>query len=1362
MRTLGIKFDANTINAALTERDDETGRISIIDACTRKVPLTPNERQSIMLAKENTEVTARHAMRSARKNRRRYMLRRGMLLQTLKNNGLITDQTPMNDTALKDQWHTWRMRAAAPNEMIPLEDLARVIMMMNKHRGYKETKGRKDAKEGSIIDGAETLKEMTRLGMTPGQYVMHLRAQGDESTPKFYPSDLKRELLLIIKEQMKHHPEELGEDMAALLLAASTRQAREALTHYAGDEKKKKKELAAELEKARAEAVSGPVAMETLSELVPALIRKIEEGSALLGQMSDRSKSLIEEEMTPGQWYWKKMQEEGYSFSTRSLPFFRCDYKDEFDVIWETQSRFHPQLTDELREEIRDKLMYYQRDLKSKKGGYCPFESFKLAVNDPNTGETRLRTVGCRTAPKSSPLFQEYRMLCDVNNVTYRRNDDEKTVIAPTQQMKEKLASALREVKTMSDSSVLRAMGLDPKKHSLNFKEMNGNGTLAEIRGTLQKVAKTKGYKDFRKMLRETGACEGLADYDWNLSKEEYEAQPLVRLWILVDSYRYDDSKTGMDTLKRQIGERFGTDKETSEALAQMSFATGHGSLSHKAMKKLLPHLQEGTGYHDACVAEGYTVSEARSRNRLLDALPTVGKGQLMNPGAEKIINQLIHVINGMLEYHGNPDRVVIELPRELNTCAKVKKARAEVMAKRTRENVRYAEEVKKITGRPKATAMQILKYRLYEELKENGYRTLYSDRPIDLKTLLDSEVIHREHIIPQSVIFDDNFVNYTLEYADVDEDKKDMPARDYVLSRYGQEGLERYQARVENLYRKKAISKAKYNYLLMTRGDVPNNILDRQTPTRQYAMKELAKMLALITPHVLYTVPDVTRKLTDDWGLRDVINEVNAEEYARAGRVTRETTSDGKQYDAITVREYVGEKWTEKPWNPSMDPRGRLVDAMVISMTTPSHIMYLNNLAGAKENDSKMWNLRKKITTFVNGKRVFRTPVDPSELRNMVSETVRTTLVSVKPESRVTNRKRNVTKAGNGESNIQLTMVPRGALHKDTVLSQVQVPEDYTIKINPRSKIEDIRNVKDAGYRKALLERLKEHGDEPATAFGGKNNISKNPVWIDEKKTNAVPAEVTCSRTVTRYTVRTEINDKINVKKIVSEPIRKELERRIEERGSLKKAVEDLKSNPITVNGQVARRVKIISTENKVFPLRYKRNADGQTILDSDGRPIPCDFVRPGDNHHFEIFRDKKGQVQINVISFFESVRRKTEGQPVYDSGFKKDEGWQYRFHLSKGEAVLFPDIEEGFVPEMLSVEELNASPEVSRNLYYVQKFTEGEYVFRHHSDNNVADDPELYDVKLKKIRGSKGLSGVVKVRINHLGKIVEKLGTV
>jgi CRISPR-associated endonuclease Csn1 len=59
---------------------------------------------------------------------------------------------------------------------------------------------------------------------------------------------------------------------------------------------------------------------------------------------------------------------------------------------------------------------------------------------------------------------------------------------------------------------------------------------------------------------------------------------------------------------------------------------------------------------------------DSKSYKDLLEAIP---KNSLRNPVVEKILNQMVNVINEIIITYGKPDEIRIEMARELKKSAK-------------------------------------------------------------------------------------------------------------------------------------------------------------------------------------------------------------------------------------------------------------------------------------------------------------------------------------------------------------------------------------------------------------------------------------------------------------------------------------------------------------------------------------------------------------------------------------------------------------------------------------------------------------------------------------------------------------------
>jgi len=301
--------------------------------------------------------------------------------------------------------------------------------------------------------------------------------------------------------------------------------------------------------------------------------------------------------------------------------------------------------------------------------------------------------------------------------------------------------------------------------------------------------------------------------------------------------------------------------------------------------------------------------------------------------------------------------------------------------------------------------------------------------------------------------------------------------------------------------------------------------------------------------------------------------------------------------------------------------------------------------------------------------------------------------------------------------------------------------------------------------YQEALLKRLQENGNDPKKAFGGKNAPAKNPIFIDDTKTEKIPEKVKTVIFETVYTIRKEISPDLKLEKVVDVGVRTILENRLKEFGNdPKKAFSNLNENPIlNKNGKSIKRVTISGISN-AQSLHDKRDKDGKLILDKNGNTQPVDFVNTGNNHHVAVYRDADGNLQENVVSFFDAVTRRNLGMPIVDKEHKASEGWQFLFSMKQNEYFVFPNEKTGFNPnetDLLNPENYGL---ISPNLFRVQKFSKviygnsavRDYVFRHHLETTVKDTKELKDIAYKSIKSLTVFNNIVKVRVNHIGQII------
>ena len=710
-KILGLDLGTNSIGWAVVNEAEKAGEQSfIVKLGVRVNPLTVDELTDFEKGKSITTNADRTLKRSMRRNLQRYKLRREHLIEILKANGFISDDTILSETGNRTTFETYRLRAKAATEEITLAEFARVLLMINKKRGYKSSRKAKNTEEGQLIDGMEIAKRLYNENLTPGQFSLELLKNGKKYLPDFYRSDLQTEFDKVWDVQKRFYPEILTDDLKENLQGKNKTQSWAICQKPFGIEGVKRRtkgnEQKVENYSWRVKALSEQMDLEELAIVLQEINGQINNASGYLGDISDRSKELYFNHQTVGQYQMAQL-DKNPNYSLKNQVFYRQDYLNEFEAIWETQARFHKELTSELKKEIRDVVIFYQRPLKSQKGltSFCEFESRQIEVEIE--GKKKIKTVGNRVCPKSSPLFQEFKIWQRLNDV------EVSGMIVPIQQhdlfgfakdytygkrrlqheAKERLFAELNYKEKLSKAEVLKMLFPKQKEVDMNFKELDGNRTQADLFKAYQTISEMSGHDvgDLSKksatdmfgcisdIFGTIGINTEILSFNSDLEGKEFEQQPLFRLWHLLYSFEGDNSAIGNEKLIEKLHDAFGFEKEYAAVLANVIFkdAGDYSSLSTKAIRKILPHLKDGNDYSVACEYAGYrhskhSLTKEEIQNKVLkDRLELLPRNSLRNSVVEKILNQMINVVNGIVSEYGKPDEIRIELARELKKSAK-------------------------------------------------------------------------------------------------------------------------------------------------------------------------------------------------------------------------------------------------------------------------------------------------------------------------------------------------------------------------------------------------------------------------------------------------------------------------------------------------------------------------------------------------------------------------------------------------------------------------------------------------------------------------------------------------------------------
>lgn len=1432
-KILGLDLGTNSIGwAVVNEAENETEQSSIIKIGVRVNPLTTDELGNFEKGKSITTNSDRTLKRSARRNLQRYKLRKEALIKILKNNNFITDDTILSEQGNKTTFETYSLRAKAVEQEITLTEFARVLLMLNKKRGYKSSRKAKSTDEGQLIDGMSVARELYDRDLTPGQFLLEQIYKGVKTEPDFYRSDLQSEFDKIWEFQKQYYSELFTDELKEQLKGKNKGQTwticQKAFNIEGESRTTKGFEQKIENYQWRADSLKKQMTLEQLTIVFQEIINQLNKSSNYLGNISDRSKELYFNHQTVGQYLYEKLLQDSH-YSTKNKVFYRQDYLDEFESLWESQKKYHKELTDELKKEIRDVIIFYQRPLKSQKGllSICELEGREIEIE--KNGKKITKIIGPRVAPKSSPIFQESKIWQILNNVQIEGNvipnvqqdlfgeaTEFKYGKRPlTQEEKQTLFTELNIKEKLTESQALQILEMKGS-YKLNYKEIEGNKTRASFFKAFQEIIELSGHEieftkkkahkieeELKEIFVALGFSTEILGFKTDLTKEEIkdqqiEKQAYYKLWHLLYSFEGDSSKLGNEKLIQKVMELCKMPKEYATIVSNITFPLDYSSLSTRATLKILPFLKQGLMYSDACEKAGYkhskkSLTKEEIENKILkDSLSQLPKNSLRNPVVEKILNQMVNVVNSIIKEYGKPDEIRIELARELKKSAQERDELTKAVNSSKKDHEKIVSILQSSFNIQNPSRNDIIRYKLYEELKPNGYHTLYTNTYIPQEKLFSKE-FDIEHIIPQALLFDDSFSNKTLEKRDANIEKGRMTAYDYVLEKRGEQGIEEYKSKIDNLN----ISSSKRKKLLMRENEIPDGFIDRDLRNSQYIAKKSREILEQIVKVVNTTIGSVTDRLREDWQLVDVMKELNWNKYDKCGQTESYTNRDGNVIRKI------------KDWTKRNDHRHHAMDALTIAFTKPSYIQYLNNLNARVEKSveehldldnveirlldkdkrsSAVYGIEtKELYRDKNGKLRFNPPMALDELRKEAKKHLEDTLVSIKAKNKVVTRNTNTTKTRNGEKQI-IQQTPRGQLHLETIYGRIKQYETKVETVNASFDIEKIQTVANKEYRDALLKRLQEFNNDPKKAFTGKNTLEKNPIWLNKLHTDQVPTKVKIVSFVDVYTIRKPIDKDLKIDKVVDVKIRKILEARLEEYGGkANDAFSNLDENPIWLNkekGIAIKRVTITGISNATA-LRSKRDKEGNFILNEDGTKQAVDFVNTGNNHHVAIYRkpvlDKKtGQQQLDekgnakfeleekVVSFFEATIRANNGEPIIDKEFNKDKGWQFLFTMKQNEYFVFPRYEttkdvngnevtiKTFDPKDIDLLNPNNYSIISPNLFRVQKLTTRDYFFRHHLETKVEDNNKLKTITWIRC-GLSGLNGIIKVRVNHIGQIVE-----
>lgn len=781
--------------------------------------------------------------------------------------------------------------------------------------------------------------------------------------------------------------------------------------------------------------------------------KKKDSNSAYLAGIRANDEKLQAEHKTVGQYFAEQLRRSqsesptgGISYRIKDQIFSRQRYIDEYDQIIAAQRVHYPDiLTDEFIRMLRDEVIFMQRPLKSCKHlvSLCEFEKqervMRIQQDDGKGGrqlvERRVK-FGPKVAPKSSPLFQLCRIYEAVNNIRLTRPDGSPRDITPEERAK--IVAHLQSSASLSFAALKKLL----KEKALIADQLTtksglkGNSTRVALASALQPYPQYHHLLDMELETRmvtvqltdeETGE---VTEREVAVVTDSYVRQPLYRLWHIL--YSIEERDAMRRALIKQLGmKEEDLDGGLLDQLYRLDFVKpGYGNKSAKFICKLLPQLQQGLGYSEACAAVGYRhssspTSEEITERTLLEKIPLLQRNELRQPLVEKILNQMINLVNALKAEYG-VDEVRVELARELKMSREERERMAEGNRRREKENKAIAEKIRECGLFP--TKSRIRKYMLWEEA---GEKCLYCGQILTLSQCLNGDDMEVEHIIPKSVLYDDSYGNKTCACRRCNKEKGNRTALEYIRAK-GWEA--EYMERINGLLDKKAISYSKHQRLRWLKEDIPSDFLERQLRLTQYISRQAMAILQQGIRRVSASEGGVTARLRSLWGYDDILHTLNLDRYDSMGETER-VSREGETTEKLRI----------KDWSKRKDHRHHAIDALVVASTRQGYIQRLNRVSSESEREAMSEEIElQKVTKTDKLSLLERWLTQRPHLSvRAVSDKVAEILISYRPGKRVVTRGRNIyrkkTADGREVSCVQRgVLVPRGELMEASLYGKI------------------------------------------------------------------------------------------------------------------------------------------------------------------------------------------------------------------------------------------------------------------------------------------------------------------------------------
>ena len=420
-------------------------------------------------------------------------------------------------------------------------------------------------------------------------------------------------------------------------------------------------------------------------------------------------------------------------------------------------------------------ILTRQRSFAEGPGGDSPYRGMQ------KVGPCALEGKSERRAPKATFAFEYFTLLQKINHIRIAENGVNRILTAEERQ---ELLSACYRTDKLDFARIRKLLAL-PGEARFNMVRYRENQTAEECEKK-EKITVLPCYHKMRKVLNTLRK-----DHIRSISREQLDSAATA----LTNPEKEEKLRAALEEAQCEPLE--------VDALMALPSFSGFGHISVKACRKLIPYLEQGLNYNDACKEAGYDF-QGNYRGEKSQFLPasTEEMEDITSPVVRRAVAQTIKVVNAIIREQGeSPVNIHLELAREMSKNYKQRNELADAMEKNQAENARLMEKLHDLFRGRTITGQTLVKYRLWKEQKEV---CAYSLQMMKLDSVItDSSYAEVDHIVPYSRSFDDRRTNKVLVLTSENRKKGDRLPLEYLQGKRREDFIVYTKANVKN-YRKR------------------------------------------------------------------------------------------------------------------------------------------------------------------------------------------------------------------------------------------------------------------------------------------------------------------------------------------------------------------------------------------------------------------------------------------------------------------------------------------------------------------------------------------------------------------------------